>query len=253
MAVGSSIVDCADANAVCGIGAADIFEPQGEIVVVPISFTPQPPGPDPFRIVGTVAGPDGQPLSGVDVWAYLPQDSWVGSQTAVTAADGSFTLEDVTPNASYRVRFGAPAGSGLVSEWYSTSLPDGSPYRNPSSEVVASGAMPAPVLAAQLALGGTIEGQVTDELGTPVEGVSVWGVLPLNRLVGTYLAVTSADGSYRIEGVWPGIGARLRFSPGSTHGLVPEWFDDIARRADADVVAIDAGSIFEADAALSAT
>jgi hypothetical protein len=44
----------------------------------------------------------------------------VANATAVTAADGTYTVQGLAPG-SYRIRFGPPTGSGLRVEWYDNS------------------------------------------------------------------------------------------------------------------------------------
>ena len=42
------VVDCAQPQTACGIGAADVFASGGSAVIQPMVFTPQPPVTDPF-------------------------------------------------------------------------------------------------------------------------------------------------------------------------------------------------------------
>lgn len=60
----------------------------------------------------------GVPVAGVWEWAYRSEDSWVGSCTSVTNADGSYRIEGIAPSAELRIRFAPAAGSGLVPEWF---------------------------------------------------------------------------------------------------------------------------------------
>jgi protocatechuate 3,4-dioxygenase beta subunit len=71
-------------------------------------------------ISGTVTDHEGNPLAGVTVAAYSPSNIWVANATAVTAADGTYTVQGLAPG-SYRIRFGPPTGSGLRVEWYDNS------------------------------------------------------------------------------------------------------------------------------------
>ena len=68
-------------------------------------------------ISGSVTDTDGNPVSGVQVSAFGPGDSFVGTYTTSTASDGTYRLGNVRP-ADYRVRFSPPAGSGLAPEWF---------------------------------------------------------------------------------------------------------------------------------------
>lgn len=67
-------------------------------------------------VSGTVAGHGGEPQGGMTVWAYDEDDRWIGEAATRSAADGSYELRGLRDGA-YRIRFVAPAGSGLASEW----------------------------------------------------------------------------------------------------------------------------------------
>ena len=69
-------------------------------------------------LTGTVLGPGGAPMANVNVWVYRSQDRWVGSHAATTAANGTYRIDGVQPDTELRIRFGPPAGSGLVVEWF---------------------------------------------------------------------------------------------------------------------------------------
>jgi hypothetical protein len=72
---------------------------------------------DEASIAGSVRNAAGQPIEGIQVWAYGPNDVWVGSAAATTASDGSYEL-GAMPDGDYRVLFRALPGSGYRSEWY---------------------------------------------------------------------------------------------------------------------------------------
>jgi hypothetical protein len=68
-------------------------------------------------VSGTVTRLGGEPIGGVAVWAYLDRDRWVGTVATRTADDGTYQLRGL-PTGEHRLRFVAPAGSGLASEWW---------------------------------------------------------------------------------------------------------------------------------------
>ena len=125
------VVDCAQPAARCGIGAADFLSPGGSAVIESMTFTPQAVVDDPFgaRISGTVIDATGAPVGGATVAAYRSSDRWVAPLRTTTDASGNYVLEDAEPGIAYRLRFGAPTGSGLVAEWYGGVGSGGAPLR----------------------------------------------------------------------------------------------------------------------------
>ena len=94
-------------------------------------------------------------------------------------------------------------------------------------------------------------GTVTDPSGAAAANVVVWLYRNSDRFVGTYATTTAADGSYRIEGVRPDTPLRLLFAPAAGSGLASEWFDDAAKRTDADVLEVTVGETIGASTALT--
>ncbi len=247
------VLDCAQPQVACGLGAGDVVAPGGQLVVAPMTFTPQPPVTDPFnaRIQGTVTDASGHPLAGVSVWAYLATDSWVGSVQATTDGSGHYVLEDAEPGLAYRIRFGPPNGSGLVTEWYGGPTSQGAPSRESAADVRLTAAQAVVIADAQLASGTSLTGTVVGPTGQPAANVLVWGFRNADTWVGTYVATTAADGTYRIEGVAPGTPLRIRFSPAAGSGLTYEWFDNVHTRSAATPVVVAAGGTSHASAQLA--
>ena len=185
-------------------------------------------------------------MAGADVWGYRSTDGYVGSLRTTTASDGSFVLEEAEPGIAYRVRFGPPAGSGLVAEWAGDSL-----SRSSAQDIVLSAGLPVTEVFAELATGGSITGTVVDGSSAPLAGAIVRAYLPVDRLVATHLAVTDAAGNYRIDGVSPDASFRIRFAPPTGSGLSPEWFDDAATRSSAAQISVPAGEAVDLDAQLA--
>jgi Carboxypeptidase regulatory-like domain/Neocarzinostatin family len=69
-------------------------------------------------ISGSVSDTNGNPVAGVAVWAFGPEDTWVGSHVGSTGSDGTYLISNVDPGREYQVRFVPPAGSGLAIEWW---------------------------------------------------------------------------------------------------------------------------------------
>ena len=108
------VVDCAQPQTACGIGAADVFAPGGSAVIQPMVFTPQPPVTDPFdaRIAGTVTDSSSAPVPGTKVFAYRSTDGLLPSLQTTTDGSGNYVLENAEPGIAYRLRFGVADGVG---------------------------------------------------------------------------------------------------------------------------------------------
>lgn len=241
-------IDCAQPSATCGIGAADYFSPGGQIANAPIFFTPQDPVM--AEITGTVVDQAGDPVEGVTVRGYRQSDGYVGPLLAVTDSSGAYVLDNAELDTSYRLLFIRPAGSGLVSEWYSTA--GGTPSRSLATEVSVTPSDPVAVIDVELAAGGAFTGTVLGPSGLPVAGTTVRGYLPSHRFVGTLYAVTAADGTYVIDGVPADLQFKLLFLPPAGSGLANEWFDDVVTRVAATPIEVAAGGTMIADALLAA-
>jgi len=226
-------LDCAQ-SVQCEFGAAE--STSGPFAVVPLNFAPQPPAT--FSIKGSVTGPDGHAVADVAVWAYTSSDSFVGSFQTMTDANGAYQL-DIDPTLSYAVRFGPPAGSDLIAQWFPNQT-----HRSSATPVQFLIAFNDPVLTLgnqQLAAGGAIAGVVTNHSGTGVSGVTVWAYGPGDTWVGSFGTTTAADGSYRISGV-RAADYKVRFMPPSASGLAIEWYDNAKLHADATSVSVTAGA-----------
>jgi protocatechuate 3,4-dioxygenase beta subunit len=241
---GSTRIDCAAPTASCSM----LSFPGTGAAAIPLAFAPQPPLP---QLSGTVTDAGGQPVPGVDVWAYAPADSWVGSRQAVTDAQGSFEITQVEPGVPYRVLFRPPAGSPLAAEWW-----DGQRARQDAGVVELSAAAIAEVHG-QLDEAGAITGSVTDGNGNPVPAVQVSAYGPRDTWIASHVASTASDGTYRIGGLRPaetGDVYRVLFSPPAGSGLATEWFDDAGGRTLATEIAVPGGqTLGDVDAQLAQT
>jgi hypothetical protein len=235
---GSTRVDCAVPSAGCAMIFSWPNSAGGsDRATVPLTFAPQPSVP---QISGTLTDPAGTPVPGVDVWAYTPSDTWVGSLRTVTDAQGAFEFAQVESGVQYRILFRPPAGSPLASEWWS-----GQPTRQLANVIALSPAEVAEVHE-QLAEAGAISGLVTDGTGNPLSGVQVSVFARGDTWVGTHATSTAADGTYVIGDLLPvetgsGNQYRVLFAPPAGSGLAPEWFDDAASRSLATDVTVSAG------------
>jgi hypothetical protein len=143
-------------------------------------------------ISGTVLEPDGvTPVTGASVRAF---NRYYGNETT-TAADGSYTIQGLTPAVgAYEVRVDA-SDQGLMDECYQ----DAVQCQNPTRVAVTLGA-DIPNIDFTLEVGGTISGTVLGPDGvTPVAGASVTAIDFDTR--GGRATATAADGGYAIRGL----------------------------------------------------
>jgi hypothetical protein len=161
-------------------------------------------------------------------------------------------LEDAQPGIAYRLRFLAPTNSNFVTEWYGGAGSDGAASRASAVDVRLSATQPVAEIDAELAAGGSLTGTLTGPGGAPVANATVSVYRSQDQLLGGYGAVTASDGTYRIDGIQPDNGLRIRFAPAQGSGLAAEWFDNATKRKTAADVQIAAGETFDASAQLSA-
>jgi protocatechuate 3,4-dioxygenase beta subunit len=192
--------------------------------------------PQPEAISGVVSGPGG-PVPGATVWAYRSGDTWLGSVSTTTGADGTYTLSGLDPG-RYAVRAVPPAGSGLAGRWHPGTL-----SRPAASEVWLDGGgatgidirWPAPT---------SIAGRVTGPDGQPLAGakVAVFGVHD-SWFFSTASVIAGEDGRYEVTGLDPGP-YQVRVAPRPGSGAAACWYQGTVSRSHATPV-----PVLEGDAA----
>ena len=198
------------------------------------------PGQDaPGSLSGTVTNASGQPLLGICVSASGSTD-W-GSTT--TDALGAYRVTGLDPG-TYRVFFSdCNQVRQYVHEWY-----DDAPDWWSADLVAVGDGTDTAGIDAELTLGGSISGTVTDPAGEPIAGIcasasgDTYGSGEETDLTGAYSITGLPQGSYRVH-----------FSDcNDTPVFVSEWYDDKTSYSDADRVAvIDGASSVGVDAELS--
>ena len=169
-------------------------------------------------ISGVVTDEGGAPLGAIRVMAYR----WVGDpavetphrvleQTAMTLTDGSYTL--AVPAADYYLRFVDTVVPVRYADKFYGDVFD---ISDASAVIVNDGAAVTGIQT-QLALAGTISGQVQDPAGNPAVGVEVWAYRPVDNGTGEVTTElrgkteVKADGSYALALAYTG-NVRLYFS-----------------------------------------
>ena len=136
-------------------------------------------------VSGRITGPDGSPVAGVLI---STTDYGSGQQyfTAISAADGSYTVKNLPPNRGYTFCYDtSQATGGYLPGCDYTAI-----YPVAGQLVTANHA---------LDIGGVVTGIVRDPSGHPVAGASVQ-----NLSTGGNPAVTDASGRYRFSGLYSG-------------------------------------------------
>ncbi|WP_315095701.1 carboxypeptidase regulatory-like domain-containing protein [uncultured Cellulomonas sp.] len=147
-------------------------------------------------IAGTVTVPVGESPSSVSVVAQSKNSAQWAYYSANAHEDGTFLLDDVTPG-TYTVEF-VPAGSSdLVGEFYDDAA------TSTLATIVTVAADQTLTADADLELGASIEGRVTDWTGEPVVGASV--SVQRADYTGTFRSSsTDVNGDYHVGGLRPG-------------------------------------------------
>ena len=177
-------------------------------------------------ISGRVTNTAGEPLAGITVSA-MP---FTGSgTTATTAANGTYTLRGLR-SSTYRVAFIDGGPRSYVSEYFD----DERRWESAATLSVAAGSDLLGI-DAELELGGSISGRVTNAGGMPLEGVFVLAS-PSVPALGGY-ARTAADGNYTVYGLGAGT-YRVHFVDFS-ETYAEEYFDNHASSMAATLVSLD--------------
>jgi immune inhibitor A len=221
--------------------------------LVPVSSGATTPGIDfalaeAGRMSGTVTNELGTPIAGANVSAE--GDACCGYGSAMTGPDGSYTVTGLLPG-NYRVRASGsycPAPSSPPCIDYASEYYDDTYDWNAATLVSVAAATTTTGIDFALAEAGRISGVVTDDLGTPIAGASVWA--SSDACCGYGGATTAADGTYVITSLSPG-SYRVRATPpycppGVSSppcvGYASQYFDGTPDGTAATLVPVTAGS-----------
>jgi protocatechuate 3,4-dioxygenase beta subunit len=185
-------------------------------------------------ISGRVTDDNGQAMP------YAPAACFdMASELVVTATadiDGYYQVRNLPPG-QYKVRLKASYG-GWSLEWFDAQPTFGS---GDTVTVAAGGTVPN-INASLAALGGSIAGRVTNELGAGIAGVTVQAQ-DVSRAAGIYSGATDADGYYSIGRVPPGQ-AKVFFNADAAYlNYVSEYYSDKSGHGGADTVSVATGEM----------
>jgi hypothetical protein len=174
----------------------------------------------------------GAPIDGARITATLADDpSAQALGTGVTTdAKGAFSISGLPP-VLIDLTVEPPPGSSYVS-------PGGGPT---GDDLRVDGSSDSVGTVIRLSPGAEIRGRVLDDSGAPVARASV-------RAVGCAPtcppeAITDSSGAYRLEGVTPGAGLRVKAVPGQ--GLLSRWFLGGDAAAPATALSAEAGDVID--------
>lgn len=183
-------------------------------------------------ISGAVTDDSASPIENVLVVAY-DADSLNIRGSAFTDAAGEYRISGLL-SGEYLIEFQTwNAGTNHIGEWW-----DSGSSGDATRVAVAAGEETAGV-SAELTLGNSLSGVVTDANGSPVSGVVVEMFSAAGESSPT--GWTDDTGAFTVRAV-PDGDYRIRFNAAySPAGLVSEWWDDAALEADATVLALADG------------
>jgi uncharacterized surface anchored protein len=180
-------------------------------------------------VSGRVTDQAGNPIQGAGLNAQPMTGGGDGS--AITDANGDYTIGGLAPG-NYRV---AAAAAGFVFELYDDTID----FALATAIAVTSGA-DRPNTDFELSTGGGISGLVTDEIGSPLQGVFVEASF-VDGCCSNGGATTGPDGVYTILGLAPGSYRVFAFtSPTSLSG---EFYDNTSDLTAATPVTVAEGAV----------
>lgn len=182
---------------------------------------------------GRVTGHDGEPIEGARVWAYSSSDGWVPTHSAVTDANGDYSV--TAPPGAYRLLFIPPANSLLPNVWYL-----GASSRETTTAVTIPSGSTRTGVDQQLTTGSAVSGRITGPDDEPIEGAQVWAYSPSDGWLPGHAATTDADGDYTVTA--PAGTYRLLVMPPADTLLPNTWYLGASSRETASPVVTTTGS-----------
>ena len=186
-------------------------------------------------VTGLVRDADGNPVTGVAVYAYSNDNDWNTLASATSAADGTFHLTGLA-SAPLRIQFNVYAPSTSVGEWY-----DNADTWATATPVTVTLGSETNLGVIQLARAATINGTLTAPGGSPVAGAIVRLYPGVSQYDWEYTttATTDALGHYTLVVFNPG-DYKLQFR-GTVAGYGTEYYNDQFTLAAATLVSVSSG------------
>jgi len=195
---------------------------------------------------GTITSSSGGDIEGAFVAIYDAPTPAGPVDTAITVSDGTYSMTGLAPG-DYFVQFSGPNHFG---EWY-----DDVDNWNPGGTTITIVAGLDTVVDAELLQGGAISGEVTDDFGNPIAGVTVEIYSGSGSLA--YNDTTDVNGLFSAQPIAPGtyaVFADTSTVPGLQGAYGMEWWDNLpASTAYVDVgkIEVSGGSVDIADFSLT--
>ena len=154
-------------------------------------------------ISGTVTDTSGNPIAGICANAWSVQGPFMGSSP--TSTTGTYTISGLATG-SYYVGFSSCTNSSDYVTQYYDSTPNGATAYAAATAVSVTAGSNTPNVNAQMTVGGSISGTITDASGNPVAGICAMAVTggfgmgsPPSGVDGTYELNGLASGPYTVE------------------------------------------------------
>ncbi|MCU0286523.1 MAG: carboxypeptidase regulatory-like domain-containing protein, partial [Acidobacteria bacterium] len=180
-------------------------------------------------ISGRLTDAPGNGIANVQAMAQELNDN--SSHSCMSDTNGYYTIDGLRPG-SYKVGFFTQNAGNYLKEWYN----DKNSFDNADTILLAS-EQTIGNIDAQLAIGGIVSGQITDESGNGIENIHVY-INDLGYSVVAY-ASTDSQGNYSVGGI--PTGDYKIFFRGYQQNYVPEWYNDKATFDTADQVSVTVG------------
>ncbi len=199
-------------------------------------------------IEGAITAEGGTPIAEVWACAYLAESDELEEHCDFTAGDGLYAINGLVAG-KYKIEFWPEATEpSYVGEFY-----DDKPFWEEADAVEVGEGTATTGIDAELAEGGTIEGEVRAALlGGPVKSADaiVCAALSTGEVAGC--ALTRSDGTYTLSGL-PADEYTIQFVPSSRYNLLNQFYDHKSEPAEANPLVVAAGETeTEIDADLEA-
>ena len=188
-------------------------------------------------VTDTASPPDD--LANICVNAVPAQGGGPGGAGAVTAADGTYTINNLAPG-SYDVQFfGCQSSSDYLTQWY-----QGASTQASAAPVSVTADQTTTGIDAAMAHAGKITGTVTDTSSppTPITGICVsTAPVPGQASYGYSQVRTASDGTYTLTGLSTGSYDVEFSSCQSSDNYLTQWYKGASSQSSATPVPVTAG------------